>query len=167
MKNTYEVRAQNFIKQIFPYLISCRKYRDYEFAVWAFNMKFNRKVIFQHGLTRIAFITSDYVIKMNFHESAAELFGDCESEIALYNEAEQDGFEYLFAKISRYEYRNTTFYIMPRISEINKTYNEAWDYMTDEECDWCCNHCLGDLHCSNYGWKNGHIVIIDYAAWGE
>ena len=43
-------------------------------------------------------------------------------------------------------------------------YEEAWDYMDDNEREWCYEHNLIDLHSGNYGWHNKHIVIIDYAA---
>jgi hypothetical protein len=70
----------------------------------------------------------------------------------------------MFAKIERYAYRGLNFYIMPRIHGIERTEYNAEDYMTDDELNWCDSQGLTDLHNGNYGWKNGHIVIIDYAA---
>lgn len=162
MKNDYEVRAQKFIRQIFPYLEGCRNnHSEREYAVWAFNNDYNRKVMYEHGMTRYALITADYVVKVDY---ACTRWGNSEDEMELYEEAVQDGFEYLFAKISRYMYQDRVFYIMPRIHGIGSKCYDADEYMTAFEADWCCDHGLCDLHNHNYGWKDGHVVIFDYAA---
>ena len=161
MKNDYEIRAQKFIRQIFPYLDGLTDHDDRWYAVYAFNLDHHRKVSYSHGMSRYALITSDYVVKVDYKETQ---FGCCEDEIDLYTEAEMDGFDYLFAKITRYTYQGVNFYIMPRIYGIErKEYDADW-YMSEEEKDWCYNHDLCDLHNENYGWKNGHVVIFDYAA---
>lgn len=164
MKSSYEVRAKRFIQQIFPYLEGCDTHFYREGALWAFNMDHHRKVMYSHGMTRYALITSDYVVKVNYDEDNVKQFGGGEEEIEFYEEAKKDGMEYLFAKITPYEYSGMTFYIMPRIKGIGKSFHDAWYYMTQEECDWCSDHELYDLHCENYGWKDGHIVIFDYGA---
>jgi hypothetical protein len=71
--------------------------------------------------------------------------------------------ESLFAKISRYDYNGTAFYIMPRIHGVGKTDWDADEYLTEDENDWVYEH-VCDLHNGNYGWKDGHVVIFDYAA---
>ena len=38
--------------------------------------------------------------------------------------------------------------------------------MTYEERQWCLDHEITDLHSGNYGFRNGHICIIDYACYG-
>ena len=162
MKNDYEVRAQKFIRQIFPYLEGCRNdHSDREYAVWTFNRDHNRKVMYEHGMTRYALITADYVVKVDY---ACTRWGNSEDEMELYEEAVQDGFEYLFAKISRYLYQDMAFYIMPRIHGIGSKFYDADEYMTASEVNWCCDHGLCDLHNQNYGWQDGHVVIFDYAA---
>lgn len=161
MRNNYEVRAQKFIKQIFPYLEGLTNHDDRSYAVYAFSLDHNRKVYYSHGLSRYALITSDYVVKVDYNDTR---WGNCEDEIDLYAEAEADGFDYLFAKITRYTYLGTNFYIMPRIYGIGKKFDDADWYMSEEERDWCYNHDLCDLHNHNYGWKDGHVVIFDYAA---
>ena len=160
MKNSYEVRAQKFIRQISSYLDSMTTHDDRAFAVDCFNLDYNRKVRYAHGMTRYALITSDYVVKVDY---AVTRWGNCEDEMELYEEAKQDGFEYLFAKISRYDYNGTAFYIMPRIHGIGKTDWDADEYLTEDENDWVYEH-VCDLHNENYGWANGHVVIFDYAA---
>lgn len=164
MKNNYEVRAKKFIRQFYSYIKSCKSYRDFYEQTEFFNYENKRKVIMSYGLTRIAFITSDYVVKINWAKNSYnfEQFGDCESEIELYEEAEQDGYEYLFAKIERYEYMEHCFYIMPRIYGIGKCQCNANTFLTEDEEDWISSR-IADLHCKNYGWKNNHVVIFDYA----
>lgn len=158
---SYEERAKDFIQLIFPYL---NKYNfDHDMRKWgifAFNHTYNRKVIYAHGMTRYALITSDYVVKVDYAQTR---WGNSEDEMKLYKEAVADGFDYLFAKISRYEYSGKTFYIMPRIRGIGKKDYDADEYLTEEERDWVCEH-VCDLHNQNYGWKDGHVVIFDYAA---
>lgn len=160
MRNTYEVRAQKFIQQIAPYFDYAVDHDDREYAVDCFNFDYRRKVIYAHGMTRYALITSDYVVKVDY---ASTRWGNSEDEMEIYEEAKQDGFDYLFAKISRYDYNGTSYYIMPRIHGIGKKWYDADEYLTEEELDWVRDH-ICDLHNENYGWKNGRVVIFDYAA---
>ena len=163
MRN-YEERAKDFIAQIFPFIAD--KYDPYTIAdiVAEFNHQFNRHVEMKHGIARIALITSDYVVKFDFDDDEVDSVGGCENEIAVYAEAERDGFAYLFAKTTRYEYKNRFFYIMPRINGVgSKLYHYAEDYLDPKEQEWCDAHNISDLHCNNYGFRNGHICLIDYA----
>lgn len=164
MRSSYEVRAQKFIRMLDAYLIGCVDAEDYEDASYSFMINHpNRKIRFDHGMTRVAFITSDYVVKIDYDEDNVSLFGGCEDEVRFYEVAEREGMAHLFAKISRYDYNGHTYYIMPKITGINENrWEEAWYYMTREECEWCSNHNLGDLHCKNYGLVNGKVRIIDY-----
>ena len=162
MRNNYEVRAQKFIQQIFPYLEGCENNHDErEYAILAFNHDYNRKVMYKHGMTRYALITADYAVKVDY---ACTRWGNSEDEMKLYEEAVQDGFEYMFAKITRYTYLGINFYIMPRVYGIGKKFDDADWYMSEDEKDWCYDHNLCDLHKYNYGWKDDHVVIFDYAA---
>jgi hypothetical protein len=36
------------------------------------------------------------------------------------------------------------------------------EFVTSEEQDWLDDH-IHDLHSGNYGFKNGKLVIVDYA----
>lgn len=165
MRNNYEVRAQKFIREIAPFFDGCNFLWDYEGAVLNFMMEHpNRKIKTSNGLARIALITSDYVVKIEYNENNVSTYGGGEAEIAFYKDAEADGFEYLFAKVSRYEYNGKKYYIMPRIRNINiDRWEEGFHFMTDEEVEWCEDHELYDLHGGNYGFRNGKICIIDYA----
>ena len=168
MRSSYEVRAQRFIRAIAPYLTYCSDCYDYSDAVNAFRARHpKRKIAFDHGMTRVALITSDYVIKINYDEDNVARFGGGEQEIAFYQMAEREGMAHLFAKISRYDFDGRTYYIMPRVTGIDEDrWEEAWYYMTEEECDWCEDHNLYDLHCKNFGIMNGKVKIFDYGAYG-
>lgn len=164
--SSYEVRAQKFIRQIFDYIYACEELEEYEDAVDAYNYRYHRKVILDHGLTRVALITSDYVVKIDYSYANIQRFGGGMKEYNFYKMAEREGFGYLFAKITPYEYQGITFYIMPRVKGIMRYDEDANEYMTEAENDWCSEHELYDLHCRNYGWSNGHVLIFDYGANG-
>lgn len=167
MRNTYEVRAQKFIQRIAAYLQGAETIQDFDWAVCAYNHDHHTSVRLSHGMTRVALITSDYVVKIDWSPESIKTFGGCEKEMALYAEAEADGFAHLFAKITPFQYDGMTFYIMPLIRGIGRTSQDAWEYMTVEESDWCSNHNMYDLHYLNYGWKKDHIVLIDYGAYDQ
>lgn len=164
MRNTYEVRAEKFIHQIFNYIWECDNVDDYVWAVNYFNFKHHRNVKVAHGLTRVALITSDYVVKIDCG-CAHDLnrFGGCANEFNIYAQAEADGFAYLFAKPTEVVYNGLTFCIMPRIKGVGREFYDADYYMNAEECEWVSERVF-DLHNGNYGWKDGHPVLIDYAA---
>lgn len=167
MKHDYEVRAQKFIQKVFPFIeeVMDNPY-DVMDTIDEFNNQYHRNVQVNFGDARIALITSDYVVKFTYDFDSEEEIGGGENEIELYEQAVQDGFDYLFAKVSRYDYNDISFYIMPRIYHIGE-YRNIWHYanfyMTDEEVDWCESHNLTDLHCNNYGFRNGKVCIVDYA----
>ena len=169
MRSSYEVRAQRFIRTIFSYLANCATLDDYESAILDYQIDHPRRHInCDHGLTRFAIITSDYVIKIDYDEEQIARFGGSEKEIAFYAMAEREGIAHLFAKISRYDFGGRQFYIMPRVTGIDEDrWEDANYYMTDEENEWCEEHNLYDLHCKNYGLVKGQVKIIDYGAYDE
>ena len=166
MKNNYEVRAQKFIMKIASYVEGCCDIEDYETACDNIrNVMPNRAIICASGCARTAFITSDYVIKMEHGKDDVDCYGGCENEMKLYAEAVKDGMDYLFAKITPFEYEERMYYIMPRIKGINFYRSAyAWRYMTTEESRWCSDHNLNDLHSGNYGFRNHHLCIVDYGS---
>lgn len=167
MKNSYEVRAQKFIQKIFPIIKDImREPYEVEDVIKTFNNLHHRKIRVCYGDARIALLTSDYVVKFDYDYENVEEIGGCENEIELYAQAVEDGFDYLFAKIERYDYNGQSFYIMPRIDHIGEyrnLFHYADYYMTNKERCWCEDHNLTDLHCNNYGFRNGRICIVDYA----
>lgn len=163
VKSNYIIRAKKFIAMITPFLPDYNDPDGFRNAVTMFNRCYHRKVIVSCGLTRIALITSDYVIKIDYNPYEIKTFGGCENECRLYRQAKKCGFDYLLAAITKVVYEGRKFYIMPRIYGIGRTKEDAWKYMTEEEFLWFGNR-VADLHNLNYGWKNGRIVIIDYSA---
>ena len=161
---SYEERAKDFIKEIFPVIEHVNTPWSVRRQISLFNAQNHRRVIVGNGLSRIALITSDYVIKWDYDEDEIDRIGGCENEMELYTLAEQEGFAYLFAKITRYRYNDRNFYIMPRIAGIGRNeWNYADNYMTEAEQNWCSDHGLTDLHCYNYGFRKGRVCIVDYA----
>ena len=161
---SYIERAKDFVKEICPYLERAN------FDCWAtmnsvqqYNADHTRAVKFAHGIARVALITSDYVVKFDYDEDEVERVGGGEAEVQFYAIAKAEGFAYLFAEVTRFYYGIKAFYIMPRIRGIGKDWYHADHFMTDEERDWCDRHDLSDLHCNNYGFRNGKVCIVDYA----
>jgi len=159
----YVERAKDFIEQIFPYIDGCMspwQMRDY---IRKFNADFDRKVIVRSGLSRIALITSDYVVKFDYDEEEVDSIGGCMNEMEMYATAEAEGFAYMFAKITSFLYNERLFFIMPRIRGIGSGNRYAEYYMSDAEKDFCRRHKITDLHTENYGFRKGHVCIVDYA----
>lgn len=166
MKSDYVTRAKHFINQFFNswdiafigenFPIIEQRIADYNFAK-------HRHVKFNYGMSRVAFITSDYVIKIDYHKCWA---GNCIHEYTLYQDKIKNSpYSYLFAEITQYIYNGIAFYIMPRIYGIDENREEDVDSFLnyDEERFVRDILCIHDLHSGNYGWKNKKVVIIDYA----
>ena len=163
MRN-YEERAKDFIKEIYPYLETIEFNRFYaNEAIHKYNNEHNRHVIIASGIARVALITSDYVVKYDYNRDHVNNVGGGESEVYMYEVAKEEGYDYLFAKVSRYVYNNHYFYIMPRIRYITDRVEYAQDFMTDDERQWCDSHDIDDLHSFNYGFREGKVCIVDYA----
>jgi len=170
MRN-YEDRAMDFVKELYPYLVDFGAFDRHSFvryatAVDAFNDDKHRKVHFANGLTRVAFITSDYVVKYEYNPNNVDFYGGCENEIVRYVKAEEEGFAYLFAKITRFLYNGHAFYIMPKIRGIGQDRYEdkyADEFMTEEESDFIYGLGVTDMHYQNFGFRNGHVCLVDYA----
>lgn len=171
MKNDYKVRAQKFIEEFFPYIENKVNKRGTQYthyvsdmceAVLAFNTATHRRVMIDSGCSRTVFITSDYVVKIDRVNKA--FCGNCQQEVRAYNFAKQEGFSHLFAEITPFKYKNTTFYIMPRIRNIREGRDEEALYasLNDEEYNFITSY-FDDLHGGNFGFKNGAPVIVDYA----
>ena len=162
MRNYIE-RAKDFIEQVYPYIAICRNPWDARNRIEMFNADFDRKVAVSSGLSRIALITSDYVVKFDYDPDEVACIGGCESEMELYATAKREGFAYLFAEITAFSYNGRCFYIMPRIRGIGSGRHYAENYMTPAEKDFCRRYRVTDLHTENYGFRKGHVCVIDYA----
>lgn len=167
IKTDYEVRAKAFIKEFAPYLKGIRvtrsnSYRIYD-AVRRFNVDKKRNVKVASGASRIALITSDYVVKLDFGTTWA---GNSKTEMLGYQQAQKDGYEYLLAKISLYKYCNRSFFIMPR-ARVAETLTwrgqkRLWNKLTEDERSYIHEN-FEDLHENNWGSLNGKLILIDYA----
>ena len=161
MKSNYKIRAQKFIKAIAAYIENCYDVKTVRFGVDRFLYDHpNRKVTVSFGISRIAMITADYVVKIDYKDSA---FGDCESELEHYAQACEAGFGEYFAEITKFTYNERDFYIMPRIGNIDEDDDDVYYHCPDDFAEWLYDN-LCDMHSGNYGWKDGHVVIFDYAA---
>ena len=164
MKSGYEVRARIFAQALYPFVCDCKTVNDFEDAVCEFNARFHRHVRISSGQTRVVFITSDYVLKLDYGKRGT-LWGTCADERKAYCKAFHDGFAHLFAKTTPIMVNEMVFYAMPRIDHIGSEYNgwdDAFDQVSGKEYDYLWEN-FRDLHCENYGWKRGKIVIVDYA----
>lgn len=161
MKSDYITRAKKFVPVVEEILYN---YGNIYEGVELYNKSKHRKVIFASGLTRYAFICSDYVIKVDYDEYEVRRFGGCENEVKIYKLAKRDGMEYLFAEITPFEYNGHKYYIMPRINGIGRNYDDANEWMNEDELEWINEHGIFDLHFNNYGWRNGRVCLIDYGA---
>ena len=170
IKTNYEVRAQAFIKEFAPYLKGIRitksnlhLVRD---AVRRFNVDKKRNIKVASGASRIALITSDYVVKLDYRTTWA---GNSHTEMQGYEQAKKDGYDYLLAKISLYKYRNRCFFIMPRARVAEtltfKGQKRLWFKFTEDERKYIRDN-FEDLHDSNWGSLHGRPVLIDYA-WND
>lgn len=160
IKNNYEVRAQKFVRSIFPFL---EKYNftDIKLACDMFNMLKNRKVKYSYGSTRKCMLSSDYVIKIDYCPDTG--WGNCEDELNEWNyHYSISEFADHFAPISKYTYKGHDFYIMPRIPNVGK-YCEDELYEDGEFGEYCKTE-VSDIHYEQFGKKSGKFIIIDYAA---
>ena len=170
IKNDYEVRAKEFIKEFAPYLKGIRvtKSNSYKIcdAVRRFNVDKKRHVKVASGASRIALITSDYVVKLDFGTTWA---GNSKTEMLGYQQAQKDGYEYLLAKISLYKCRNRSFFIMPRARVAGtltwQGQKRLWHKLTENERKYIRDN-FEDLHDNNWGSLNGRPILIDYA-WND
>lgn len=161
MKSDYVVRAKKFIEKVYPYIEKdINDVIKVHQGINRFNKDYHRNVIFCSGAVRIALVTSDYVVKWDYSDYWKTQFGGCADELKNYRQAVEDGYGYLFAKITRVRCCGKTFYVMPRINNIGKAY---WNLEPDEE-EYIENEiCIEDLHEENYGSYKGKTIIIDYA----
>lgn len=169
MKTSYKERAKKFIRDIYPYIsfnLERHDFHNLDANVDRFCEQKHRRVRIAEGMSRTVLISSDYVVKMDRHLRPEDCsYGCSEGECRAYQAAVAAGFEYLLAKPTRYTYGVFTFYIMPRIRDI-----DPWrpdddfyrEFLSNEELDWLDEN-INDLHSGNYGFVDGQPVMVDYA----
>lgn len=164
MKN-YEQRAIKFANYLAKLFQDCVYCDDFEWVLKRYNRTHSRQLKWAHGVSRIAIIRADYVIKFDFQPEgywANGKAGNCYSEVEVYQMAIEDGMEHLLAKPTVCESYGHTFSIMPRINRVNDEQRSWWYFCTSEEYNWLDEH-INDLHDGNVGYRRGKVCVIDYA----
>ena len=169
MKSDYESRARKFAHILITLFAGCVDLNDFVFAIQEYNATHSRPLVYAHGVSRIAIIRSDYVIKFNIRPSGFwkdGRAGSISSEARVYEQAVADGMEHLLAKVTVDKENDRIFAIMPRIRNIGNESRNWYNYCTYEESEWLESH-INDLHENNVGYRNGKVCVIDYAweAW--
>lgn len=165
MKSDYRIRATKFLQSILPYIID-NLYDENAIPdlVEKYNLAHHRKVLFSMGSSRMALITSDYVIKWDYDEDNVEDIGGCVDEYNAFLQAKDDGYDYLLAETTLISMKGCLFSIMPRIENIGPMHHkgEIEDYLNKDELIWINNFCT-DMHGYNWGIRHNKVCIIDYA----
>ena len=170
MKKSYIERAMHMAELLSSYMETYNKavsiYNKCRMAAFEYNKRHSRSSMrCDNGSTRIAFIISDYVLKVDYR--TIKSYGNSETELEAWDFICENGMEEYFAEITKYTSKSgITFYIMPRIKHVGE-YDEDWFFETLYKTDIVAcgfiqdNFC--DFHENNFGIKNGHPVMIDYA----
>ena len=164
--STYEERGKKFATNTLARIFEgCVYLEDFIDAIEYYNnTHHSRPLKYANGVSRIAIIRGDYVVKFNFRPTGSfsdGRAGDCESEQEVYARALRDGMAHLLAKTTVLTVNGLTFSIMPRIKGIGKNWC-WWNHCTREEEKWLEDN-LYDLHSYNVGYRKGKVCVIDYA----
>lgn len=165
MKSDYEVRAIKFAHVLASLFQNCTDLGDFEDAIYNYNCTHTRKIKYEHGVSRMVIIRSDYVIKFNMHpleDFEDGRAGDNMSESAVYKRAVKAGMAHLLAKPTIIKINNRVISIMPRINGIGNWERSWYNYCTEEEADWLDEN-IWDLHEGNVGYRHGKVCVVDYA----
>ena len=170
MKKSYIERAMRMAEILSSYMEKYNEvesiYRKCQMATEEYNTRHKHSSMsFESGSTRLAFIVSDYVLKVDYAE--IEAYGNSESELRAWDFICNSGMEKYFAEITKYISKSgIIFYIMPRINHVGD-YGGDWllDYLYENDIS--AHDFIGDyfedMHDYNFGIRCGHPVIIDYA----
>ena len=165
MRTNYEVRAEKFARQLSRMFEGCVYRIDFLRKIHEYNRTHSRKLRYNYGVSRIAIIRSDYVIKFDYQAVdrwADGRAGNCMIEEEFYKRAVRDGMEYLLAKTTVLHLNGLTCSIMPRINHVEDDDRNWRDYCTCDEFRWLMSN-LYDLHSGNVGYRNRKVCVIDYA----
>ena len=164
-RTNYEIRAEKFARQLSKMFEGCVYRIDFLRKISEYNRTHVRKLRYDYGVSRIAIIRSDYVIKFDYQAVdrwADGRAGNCMKEEEVYKKAVRDGMEYLLAKTKVLHLNGLTCSIMPKINHVNDDRRNWRDYCTCDEFRWLVSN-LCDLHWGNVGYRNRKVCVIDYA----
>ena len=161
MKSDYRVRAEKFIRRVYPYIENCHTPTQARRCIEKYNEEHHSHIIVENGMTRFALVYSDYVIKFDYGTDQ-EWAGGCEEEYQKYTEViASSPFNYLFAEMTKIQIDQKDIYIMPRVKGIGESHR-CWNNLTNEEYDFIYS-VTSDVHRWNYGRYKRKPKIIDYA----
>ena len=170
MKKSYIERAMRMAEILSSYMEKYNEvesiYRKGQMATQEYNNRHKHSSMgFESGSTRLAFIVSDYVLKVDYAE--IEAYGNSESELKAWDFIRKNGMEKYFAEITKYVSKSgITFYIMPRINEVGEHRGcDFYEYLKENDAPayYFILDYFEDIHDNNFGVKCRHPVIIDYA----
>ena len=162
MKSSYINRAIKFLDTILPYIQSDMMSPDsMDDIIHDYNKINHRRICVCHGATRIALITSDYVIKWDYNKRAIRSWGGNKQEAEIYEIAKKAGYSYLLAELTTVERNGIVFNIMPRFST-GRSRPHISKKVSNKEWHWLYRH-IGDVHSGNYTMVKGAPIIFDYA----
>lgn len=164
-RTSYEIRAEKFARQLSKMFYGCEDLLDFIKEIHKYNRTHSRKLRYNYGVSRIAIIRSDYVIKFDYQPVgrwADGRAGNCMVEEEVYKKAVRDGMEYLLAKTTVLHLNGLTCAIMPRINHVDDDRRNWRNYCTCDEFRWLMSN-LCDLHSGNVGYRNRKVCVIDYA----
>ena len=174
MRSNYVERAEKFMRAFvrnYGHPMPNGRLAELEKAVEYYNTTHKRiHLSYGYGISRCAFILSDYVIKWDYDAHGVSEWGGCEDEIKLYAKAVKYGQQYLLAPITRIRVYGRFYYVMPRCTRtsIFEKRHDLYYYLGEQKM-WQLYKtlCLGDLHDGNWGFLHGQPVVFDYAAHDE
>ena len=126
---------------------------------------------FNAGQTRIVIIGEDFVIKIDKkHIGRWARFGNCYQEYQNWKMVQADGFDYMFAAITKMKAGHHYYYVMPRVANVDHDCT-AWAWNLDDLTSYeqrYLRSTFEDLHEYNYGFDDaGNLQIFDYAVTKE
>lgn len=161
MKTDYRIRAEKFAHVLVKLFENCETLDDFYDAVEEYNHTHrNCNMRIDNGISRVAIMRSDYVIKFHRRADFDSWAGDSYSERRVYEKAVAAGYGHLLAETTLVNIDGVDVAIMPLIKGVGTT--NMYDCTTCKEYDWLRKN-VGDLHKSNYGRRNGKVCVIDYA----
>lgn len=132
---------------------------------------YKHKLKFDAGATRRVIIGEDFVIKFDKKHVGPVFsrFGNCYQEYKNWQMVQKDGYDYMFAAVTKIKGGHHYYYVMPKINTEHEYTDYAWDLeeLSDDEREYLMEN-FEDLHDNNYGFDDeGNLKIFDYAVTSE